>query len=179
MPKTQLVSPGDSIEKGGCRNGSAVRERGGSASGREVPAVNREWPCVFRGPEDGRRVLVFLEAAPQRPGSVEGPEDGAGRDCVTRIARVYGARNFACISPQSLRLSSSRLAKKRAPSLRCSSRAPFPCFSSRTRCLLRSGLPLVRRTRIRDQSFYWPLLTPLIFHDPKTKWGVKSPSSGP
>ena len=28
MPKTHLVSPGDSLERGGCRNGSAVREIG-------------------------------------------------------------------------------------------------------------------------------------------------------
>ena len=27
--KTHLVSPGDSLERGGCRNGGAVRERGG------------------------------------------------------------------------------------------------------------------------------------------------------
>ena len=63
------MSPGDSLERGGCRNGSAVRERGGVASGREMPAVCKEWSCVFQGPEDGRRGFVVLEAAPQRLGS--------------------------------------------------------------------------------------------------------------
>ena len=42
------------------------RERGGSAGGRETPAVNREWSCVFRGPEVGRRVFVVMEVAPRR-----------------------------------------------------------------------------------------------------------------
>ena len=28
--------------------------REGSANGREAPVVNKEWSCVFRGPEDGR-----------------------------------------------------------------------------------------------------------------------------
>ena len=28
-PKTYLVSPGDFLERGGCRNGSGVQERGG------------------------------------------------------------------------------------------------------------------------------------------------------
>ena len=29
VPETNLVSPGDSLEMGGCRNGDNVRERGG------------------------------------------------------------------------------------------------------------------------------------------------------
>ena len=50
-------------------SGNGVWERGGGgASGSETPAVNQEGPCVFRGPEDSRRVFVVFEAAPRRPG---------------------------------------------------------------------------------------------------------------
>ena len=65
------MSSGDSLEKAGCRNGNAVRERGGGQQRveRTTPAANSDWSCVFRGLEDGRRVFVELEAAPQGNGS--------------------------------------------------------------------------------------------------------------
>ena len=81
---------------------------GGSANGREISAVNKELPCVFRGPEVGRRVLVVLEVAPRglgsggdsggmRAESYEGalrePLGGVGAD---------GARFFVRISSRSL-----------------------------------------------------------------------------
>ena len=56
------MCPGDSLEKQECRSG----ERRVSASGREIPAVCKELSCVLRGPEECRRVIVVLEAAPRR-----------------------------------------------------------------------------------------------------------------
>ena len=69
MSETHLVSPVDSLEGGGRRNGSVIRREGGSASGRETPVVNKKCPCVFRGPEDCRRVFLVLEVAPRGLGS--------------------------------------------------------------------------------------------------------------
>ena len=46
----------------GVETGVQFGREGGSASIRETPAVNKERPGVFRGPEDGRQVFVVLEA---------------------------------------------------------------------------------------------------------------------
>ena len=126
-PKPHSVSPGDSPEGAGCRKGSAVRERGGGASGRETPAVNKARSCVFRGPEDGRRVFVFLEAAPRRLGS-EGGSNGkraeSGEHTLRKPIPLSGdvlCPLFVRFSSRSVRFSSSRQAEKRASSLRCSS----------------------------------------------------------
>ena len=43
MPKNQLVSPGDSLERGGCSNGSAVRKRGGGSVLIAGPRRSRIW----------------------------------------------------------------------------------------------------------------------------------------
>ena len=100
---------------------------GGSTSGRETPAVCKEWSCVFRGPEDDRRVFVVLEAAPQRLGSGEGIGEKraeSGEEALRGLfggVGVGGARSLACISSRSLSSSSSRQAERRASSLRCSS----------------------------------------------------------
>ena len=75
----------------------------GSASGRETPAVCRVWPCVFRGPEDGHRVFVVLEAAPRRLD--RGGDSGGKRAESGEVALcepiggvgVGGARSFTCI----------------------------------------------------------------------------------
>ena len=50
----------------GVEMGVPFRREGGSASGRETPAVSKSRSCVFRRPEDGRRFFVVLEAAPRR-----------------------------------------------------------------------------------------------------------------
>ena len=106
---------------------------GGSASRRERPAVNRELSCVFQGRVNDRRGFVVLEDAPRRPGSGEGPggkRAESGEDALREPfggVGVGGARSFVRISSRSVRSSSFRQAERRAPSLRCSSRAPLPC----------------------------------------------------
>ena len=55
----------------GVQTGVPFGEEGGSASGKEMPAVCKEWLCVFRGPEGCRRFFVVLEAFPLRLGSGE------------------------------------------------------------------------------------------------------------
>ena len=42
----------------GVETGVSFGREGGSASGKEAPAVCKGWSCVFRGPEDCRRVFV-------------------------------------------------------------------------------------------------------------------------
>ena len=107
MPKTHLVRPGNSLERGGCSNGSVDLERGESTSGRETPALNEELSCVFRGPGDGRRVFVVLEAGPRRPGSgggSSGKRAGTSEDALRGRfggVGVGGARSFARISSRS------------------------------------------------------------------------------
>ena len=82
---------------------------GGPASGRETPAVNKEGTCVFRGPGDGRRVFVVLEAASRRPGSggdTGGKRAESGEDSLREPfgeEGVGGALSFACISSRSFR----------------------------------------------------------------------------
>ena len=88
----------------------------------ETPAVNTGWSCVFRGPEDGRRVFVVKEAASRRLDSggdsgetrMESDED-ALREPLGGMG-VHGARSFL-----SHFFRDSSRAEKGAPSLRCSS----------------------------------------------------------
>ena len=70
-----------------------------------------------------------------RPAEASGGDSGGkrtepGEEALRRPfggVGVGGGSYFACISSHSLRSSSSRQAKKRSPSLRCSSSASFPC----------------------------------------------------
>ena len=112
MQETHLVSPGESLEMGGRRNGSAIRERGGV----------REWKgdagCMYgvavRLPRAGGwpSGFVVMEAAPRGLGSGGGSGgkraesgEGALREPLGGVG-VGGARSFACISSRSLRSSS-------------------------------------------------------------------------
>ena len=88
---------------GGGRGGGG----GGSESGRETPAVKKEWSCVFRGPKDSRLLFAVLEAAPRRLGSGEGPggkRTESGEEDLRGpfgVVGVGGSRFFACISSRS------------------------------------------------------------------------------
>ena len=67
---------------------------GGSASGRETPAVNKEWSGALRGPEDGRRVFVVLEAAWRELGSGGG---SGGKGTLFALRKTLAAPAF-CIA---------------------------------------------------------------------------------
>ena len=130
---TYLASPGDSFKRRGVETGVPFRREGGFASGRGTPAVCKEWSCIFRGQEDGRRVFVVLEAAPRwldSGGGSSGKRAESGEVALREPfggVGVDGARSFACVSSCSMRSSPSPQAEKRASSLRCSSLASLPC----------------------------------------------------
>ena len=78
-----------------------------------MQAVSKEWPYVFRGPQDGRRFFVVLGASPLRldGGGGSGGERAESDEDALREpfggVGVDGVHSFACISSRSLRSSSS------------------------------------------------------------------------
>ena len=87
------MSPYDSLERGRCTNGSAVRGRGGVREWKGDAGLCKEWPYVFRGPVVGRRFFVVLEAFPlrlDRGGGIWRVEGGVGRRCLARTVRRSG-----------------------------------------------------------------------------------------
>ena len=61
----------------GVKTGLPFGREGGSTSGRETQAVNKEWPCVFQGSANGRQAFMVLKATPRRASS--GGESGGKR----------------------------------------------------------------------------------------------------
>ena len=78
-----------------------LEREGGSANGREMPAINRDWSCVYRGPGGGRRAFVVFEAAPR---GLSSGEDSGGKRTKTgekALREPFGRMRVVAPAPSS------------------------------------------------------------------------------